>query len=85
MGFVEAAKKDPNAQPAKKDRLRPLGGIGIDLGDQIFKAAMEQWHVQHFIGLGERIQRVQTLPECRQFQQDSMTHIRALEPFPLAI
>ena len=53
------AKEESHSQPAEKDNPRPRGGVGIDLYDQVLKAAVEERHVQHFLGLGQRIQRVQ--------------------------
>ena len=59
MGISQAAKEVSHTQPAEKNYSRPHGGVGIDLCNQVLKAAMEEWQVEDILGLGQRIQRVQ--------------------------
>ena len=47
------AKEESHTQPAEKDNPRPRSGGGIDLGDQVLKAAMEEWQVEDILGLGQ--------------------------------
>jgi hypothetical protein len=60
--FSQVAQEETHAQPAEKNCACPLRRVGIDLDDQILKAAANPLHVQKLPGLGERIQAVQALP-----------------------
>jgi len=59
----------------------PARAIGIDLRNQILKAAAHQWQIKDLPGLGHRVQAVQALPESGQFAKYSVADIRAWSPF----
>jgi hypothetical protein len=79
-GISQTAKKQPDAKPSKESVVYPPMSTRIDPCNNIFQTTVEEGHVKETLGLGQGIQRIQTFSERRQLSQDSMTHIRGLEP-----
>ena len=45
------AKEEPHSHPSKHNLTYPRSGVGIDLGDNILQALVEEWHVEDIPGL----------------------------------